>query len=667
MTIKLRPLLAALSVAMIVWSTAAAGLANADPTSSIDDTKLLLVLDVSGSMKEDDASGDTKMEAAKKALTEVIANLPDNAQVGLRVYGATVQGGKPTPEACADTQLVQPIGTVDKAALTKTINDFEPKGETPIAYSLEKSLEDVGDTGKRNVILVSDGEESCDPDPCDTVKKLIGSGVDLQIDTVGLAVNSKAKKQLTCIAEAGNGTYYAASDADDLVSSLTRLSTRAMQPFTIMGEPVTAGRTAETAPEITAGQYTDEISSDPDEATEYWYKIRRNLVGSTVHASLVGRLEFPDDVFEGISNGGWGYKLFASDKSTQCDWTQEGTIDTMGYGMFASGLVQSKTLNPAKNTGRDQACASSEYLYFRVERQPSTATPVAVEIKIVEEPSVSNVASLPPALKKITPNDNLEAPKPGTASQAVGGFSFNDAPVIGPGTYTTEIVPGERVFFRTHLDWGQSAIFAVNGPQLVWPPNLGGFAKARGVLVAADLYSPERGILNGNVDSTSFDEDGNTYNDLVYGVPEIRYQNRWGAPEIRNNVGYSSAGDYYYSISLGTATLDGKFEGVAIPVEFTISVTGEVTGVPEYSTPFSMTEAQAPSIGSYTPQANSSASPSGDPSQSASAVATPTEPGAFNWRVVLLGGGSAILIIVATTVLLVARRRGNAGTSGQKQ
>src|SRR5215467_12307867 len=52
--------------------------------------KLLLVLDSSGSMKGADASGATKIAAAKKALRSVIDHLPDRAQVGLRVYGATV-------------------------------------------------------------------------------------------------------------------------------------------------------------------------------------------------------------------------------------------------------------------------------------------------------------------------------------------------------------------------------------------------------------------------------------------------------------------------------------------------------------------------------------------------------------------------------------------------
>lgn len=83
--------------------------------------KLLLMLDASGSMLEADPSGLTRMDAAKQGLSAVVDKLPDNAQVGLRVYGATVMGGTPTPQACADTQLVHPIGTLDKTGLKAAI------------------------------------------------------------------------------------------------------------------------------------------------------------------------------------------------------------------------------------------------------------------------------------------------------------------------------------------------------------------------------------------------------------------------------------------------------------------------------------------------------------------------------------------------------------------
>ena len=120
----------------------AAGAVNAE-TSGVTSAdavpgKLLLMLDASGSMKAKDPSGLTKIEAAKKALTAVVGALPDTAQVGLRVYGATVDGGQTHPRRLRRHPARPPIGTLDKAGLTSSIAAIKALGETPIAHSLDR-------------------------------------------------------------------------------------------------------------------------------------------------------------------------------------------------------------------------------------------------------------------------------------------------------------------------------------------------------------------------------------------------------------------------------------------------------------------------------------------------------------------------------------------------
>jgi hypothetical protein len=136
------------------------------------------------------------------------------AQVGMRVYGGTVFDGK---GACTDSQNVVPVGPVDRKALATQI------------------AKDLGDNGKRSIVLVSDGEATCDPDPCEVAKQLAGSGVDLKIDVVGLRVNAAVERRLQCIARAGNGDYADARDAADLVRGLNRLSVRALRSFVLSG------------------------------------------------------------------------------------------------------------------------------------------------------------------------------------------------------------------------------------------------------------------------------------------------------------------------------------------------------------------------------------------------------------------------------------------------
>ena len=83
------------------------------PTVSYADDappKILLMLDASGSMKDPDPSGGSKMDAAKKALTHSLDAIPANAQVGLRVYGADNDGGS-SSGACTGWPVRSPRST----------------------------------------------------------------------------------------------------------------------------------------------------------------------------------------------------------------------------------------------------------------------------------------------------------------------------------------------------------------------------------------------------------------------------------------------------------------------------------------------------------------------------------------------------------------------------
>jgi len=169
-------------------------------------------------MAERDARGRTRMQGAQDALRSLVDELPDGAQVGLRVYGSRVKvAGKAAPgsRACTDSRLVTPVGPLDRRGLKTAIDAFAPHGDTPIGYTLQQVAGDLGTTGRRSVVLVSDGEESCSADPCAVAKTLARQGIDLHVHTVGLEVSAPARSQLRCVADATGGTYHDAT-SDDL-------------------------------------------------------------------------------------------------------------------------------------------------------------------------------------------------------------------------------------------------------------------------------------------------------------------------------------------------------------------------------------------------------------------------------------------------------------------
>lgn len=183
--------------------------------------KIMLILDASGSMARRGAGGQTSMEAAQDATANALETVPQGTPVGLRVFGSRVDGhGRPTPAACRDTRLVQPLAPLDRRAMTTAVFSFAPLGETPIARSIDAAVRDVGDSGRRAILLVTDGEESCDPDPCRAVADARAAGVDVRVDIVGLRVDGRARDQLQCIARSTNGRYSEARDDSQLNATL---------------------------------------------------------------------------------------------------------------------------------------------------------------------------------------------------------------------------------------------------------------------------------------------------------------------------------------------------------------------------------------------------------------------------------------------------------------
>ncbi|HMR13549.1 MAG TPA: VWA domain-containing protein [Arachnia sp.] len=661
----MRPTFKAIAALAITALALGAGsfTANADETG--EDTKILLVLDASGSMKGDDPSGTTKLKAAKKALTTAISALPDDAQVGLRVYGATYPG-KDKKKSCVDTQLAHPITPLDAAGLTTQINAVKAQGDTPIAYSLEKAIDDLGTEGKRHIILVSDGEENCDPDPCAVVKKLVDKDVSIQVDTVGYAVDKKARSQLRCIADAGKGTYYDAADADILTSTLSRLSTRALRAFTVQGTPVEGTPTPDDAPLLAVGQYTDTMPVSETEDLVRHYRLQRTVPGSTIRASTVTRLP-QEDGRDLRQLRHWQYTISTAD-GVECSSKWAHADDLSNAGVLLSGTALSLPYDPRlEYVDKDkQACAEATDLVLQLERgSEKQAEPMPIEIVVLEEDPVPDVPALPEGVTDIpSSSTGLEYPPPGTPVKVIGGASFNDALEIAPGTYETEVVPGEMLFFRSLIGWGHSAVYSIDGPA----PDSAAM-QATGttptpdyILIGGNVYAPDRSQMDsqelwkhgiwrkyggGKIDAPSSPE--------INVVPEVRYRNRWDSKQMyfRASRGFSMAGDYYFTVAVpGDSDTP---EGVPLPVRFTLAVDGEATDVTGRGEPTptpSPTPSPSPFPTTTSPAPTAATQPPVDD-------AKPDEREASGVSPLTIGGVALIGLGLAGGAVYLARRRGS--------
>ena len=121
--------------------SAAAAPATQDE-QAVRTVNLELILDLSGSMARDIGGGETRMEAAKRVMNDVIDALPERegVNVGFRIYGHlgdNTEAGRDV--SCQSSDLVVPIQGVNKPALRDQVAAAQPIGWTPIALSLQRA------------------------------------------------------------------------------------------------------------------------------------------------------------------------------------------------------------------------------------------------------------------------------------------------------------------------------------------------------------------------------------------------------------------------------------------------------------------------------------------------------------------------------------------------
>ena len=212
MTIPRSALAAAIRKTAIAMTavTALAGRAAAAPSD------ILFVLDGSGSMWGQ-IEGIPKIEAAKKTITRLMDDVPAQARLGFMTYGTT------SKDDCQDVSVLNAIGS-ERGAIKASVAGLQPLGKTPLHTSLQQGISLLSRTEpsdvRKSLVLISDGIETCDGDPCAIARQAKSSGVAMKIHVVGFDVDAEARAQLECIAKKGNGQYFNASDTEGFATAM---------------------------------------------------------------------------------------------------------------------------------------------------------------------------------------------------------------------------------------------------------------------------------------------------------------------------------------------------------------------------------------------------------------------------------------------------------------
>lgn len=202
---------------------------------------VILVFDVSGSMAATDVKP-TRIEAAKATALKFVDSQPDGVLVGVVAF--------------SDNGLSVQVPTNDKAAVMAAITRLTPTRGTSLANGIDAALTTIATAGKPPdinyysnvtpeptatptpvpqgvyspaiIVLISDGENTQNPDPLQAAQAAADRGVriysigvgtatgaDLNID--GFMVHTQLDEgMLQQISQITNGTYYNAQSEQDL-------------------------------------------------------------------------------------------------------------------------------------------------------------------------------------------------------------------------------------------------------------------------------------------------------------------------------------------------------------------------------------------------------------------------------------------------------------------
>ncbi|WBO86503.1 vWA domain-containing protein [Hymenobacter yonginensis] len=233
-------------VSLATWPGAGLRAQNAPPAKPRV-TRILFLLDASGSMLAP-WEGRARMEVAKGLLARMVDSLNayPNLELGLRAYGHLHDKSE---NNCEDSKLEVAFAPKNAAAIKAKLKTIEPRGNTPITFSLLQSAGDFPtDKTARNVlILITDGLESCKGDPCATSLALQRKRVFLKPFVIGIGAEREFGKQLECL-----GQYYNAADVKTFRTILNDVVAQTLAKTTVaVNLTDEAGRGVETNVNLT--------------------------------------------------------------------------------------------------------------------------------------------------------------------------------------------------------------------------------------------------------------------------------------------------------------------------------------------------------------------------------------------------------------------------------
>ena len=614
-----------------------------------------VIIDASGSMLVPDAGGQTRMDAAKQATEGLLNDLPKEQRLSLLTYGTqTGSSDEEKAAGCQDVTTLAPMGG-DRAEMVSKVKGLNPRGYTPIGKSLLQAEKELPPQGARQIVLVSDGIDTCAPPPvCEVAKQIRQRGVDIVINVIGLNVDDQARSELQCVAKEGGGSYADAKDAASLKEQLVLKSTRNLQKYQSGGEQAHGAPTAAEARPIEAGGMKDG-KPDPKHYQDV-LPATTSKPASSLHWKVnLGKGErlgigyiVPPPPTTGNSLGSYitvKADIKGPNDSTCVDKDKSDSNPNEFYRSLGGATI-------SHAIGENSSCQPGDY-NISLERTGSLEgqhdLPIELMLWKVPEAADTTTTSAPPT-DKPQPT-NLEVGK--SAGKLPTALGPSDAPTVKPGTYDAEIVPGEMLWFKVPVEEGQRLQMAFDVPpiDLEDPNDIYGRIgrKISWSVMGPTLYPVvTKDAKKDSIDNNDYSVD--VYRDAAATASTTTLPIRWDNINNSDSDVYSGfvSGEQYVALRYSTIFRKADQNTQSIPVKFRVAVaaTGEAEKAPTLSY---NGEQQSTTASAATD--NSSTSANADGSNSTGGILR------TDTRLALGGGAVGLVVLLLIGVVIITRKR----------
>jgi Ca-activated chloride channel family protein len=178
----------------------------------VDANNIEIIWDVSGSMWGKVAD-DRKYLRSKKVLVDIINSIPNNVNVGLRVFGNKNSNMEPT-------QLAIKAGKNNRVKLLEKVRNLKPAGKSPIGKALQEASKDlINLEGNKHVLLLTDGVDTGSVMPEKVSNKLYNENIRVHVLKIGNP-EDKLDIKLKSIARLGGGKYFTYFDRNKVIPTM---------------------------------------------------------------------------------------------------------------------------------------------------------------------------------------------------------------------------------------------------------------------------------------------------------------------------------------------------------------------------------------------------------------------------------------------------------------